>query len=71
MPVSAGKKYGLLNLAEFVITVEGFNANINISLLKRAFVFAEKAHRGQKRLSGDPYLIHSVQTALILAEQHL
>lgn len=71
MPVSAGKKYGLLNLAEFVITVEGFNANINISLLKQAFVFAEKAHRGQKRLSGEPYLIHSVQTALILAEQHL
>lgn len=71
MPVSAGRKFGLLNLAEFVIAVESFNANVDISLVRRAYSFAERAHRGQKRQSGDPYVIHSIQTALILAEQHL
>ncbi len=71
MPVSAGEKYGLVNLAEFMIAVEAFNANVDISLLKNAYKFAEKAHAQQKRLSGEPYMLHAVQTALILAEQHL
>jgi guanosine-3',5'-bis(diphosphate) 3'-pyrophosphohydrolase len=71
VPVSAGKKYGLTNLAEFIIAVETFNSNINVSLLKKAYQYAERAHQDQKRISGDPYMLHSVQAALILAEQHL
>ena len=71
MPVSAGKRFGLVNLAEFMIAVETFNANVDIALLKKAYKFAETAHAQQKRLSGEPYMLHAVQTALILAEQHL
>lgn len=37
-------------------------------LVTRAFNFAKKAHEGQKRASGDPYIIHPFNTALILAE---
>src|SRR5437870_3151310 len=33
------------------------------SLVARAYRFAEKAHAGQKRKSGDPYFTHSVATA--------
>ncbi|KAH8514236.1 hypothetical protein Peur_057846 [Populus x canadensis] len=33
----------------------------------KAFYEAEKAHRGQKRASGDPYLEHCVETAVLLA----
>ncbi|KAK6911854.1 hypothetical protein RJ641_023947 [Dillenia turbinata] len=33
----------------------------------RAFYEAEKAHRGQMRASGDPYLQHCVETAVLLA----
>ena len=33
---------------------------------KRAFAFAEKAHEGQKRKSGEPYLMHPVAVAEIL-----
>jgi GTP pyrophosphokinase len=36
-------------------------------LLKKAYETAEKAHSGQKRKSGDPYLIHTVHTAINLA----
>jgi guanosine-3',5'-bis(diphosphate) 3'-pyrophosphohydrolase len=71
VPVSAGEKYGLVNLAEFIIAVESFNANVQIPLIKNAYMFAEGAHAGQTRQSGEPFLIHAVQTALILAEQHL
>ncbi|KAF5200458.1 Gtp pyrophosphokinase [Thalictrum thalictroides] len=36
-------------------------------LVVKAFYEAEKAHRGQMRASGDPYLLHCVQTAILLA----
>ncbi|GBR74959.1 (p)ppGpp synthase/hydrolase, partial [Candidatus Termititenax aidoneus] len=35
--------------------------------IRQAYQFAEKAHGGQKRLSGEPYLAHPVEAALILA----
>jgi GTP pyrophosphokinase len=40
-------------------------------LIGRAFAFAEKAHRGQKRMSGGPYLAHPVAVAEILASWNL
>ncbi|WP_102508563.1 RelA/SpoT family protein [Sanguibacter massiliensis] len=40
----------------------------DLSLIERAYVTAEKAHRGQKRRSGDPYITHPVAVATILAE---
>ncbi|KAL8232448.1 hypothetical protein R6Q57_002226 [Mikania cordata] len=39
----------------------------NDSLVIKAFYEAEKAHRGQMRASGDPYLQHCVETAVLLA----
>lgn len=38
------------------------------ALVLKAFTFADKAHTGQKRASGEPYIIHPFNTALILAE---
>jgi guanosine-3',5'-bis(diphosphate) 3'-pyrophosphohydrolase len=37
-------------------------------LVERAYSFAEHAHKGQLRNSGEPYFIHVVETAKILAE---
>ena len=61
----------VLNLAEFIIRVESFNANINIPLIRRAYEFSSKAHAGQLRESGEPYVVHCLNVALILAELHL
>lgn len=36
-------------------------------LINKAYNFAEYAHEGQKRLSGEPYFIHPFETAKILA----
>ncbi|MBN2197600.1 RelA/SpoT family protein [Candidatus Wolfebacteria bacterium] len=41
------------------------------NLLKRAFDFAQKAHSGQKRKSGESYFNHSFQTALELSRWNL
>lgn len=40
----------------------------DLSLVERAYVTAERAHRGQKRRSGDPYITHPVAVTTILAE---
>jgi guanosine-3',5'-bis(diphosphate) 3'-pyrophosphohydrolase len=60
-----------LNLAEFIIGVEAFNANIDIPLVRRAYEFSAEAHSGQYRMSRKPYLEHCLEVAFILAEQHL
>jgi GTP pyrophosphokinase len=47
--------------------LHGLN-NEDKKLIERAYIFAEKAHVGQKRNSGEPYFIHVFETAKILAE---
>ena len=39
------------------------------ALILRAFNFAQEAHEGQRRFSGEPYISHPLAVALILAEQ--
>jgi len=60
-----------MNLAEFIIKIESFNANVNIPLIRKAYEFSDKAHAGQKRVSGEPYIEHCLEVAFILAEQHM
>jgi GTP pyrophosphokinase len=40
-------------------------------LLKRAFYFALEAHGNQKRASGEPYMVHPLETAFILTDFRL
>lgn len=40
----------------------------NQALVGRAFAFAQKAHEGQRRKSGEPYFIHPFNVAIILAD---
>jgi GTP pyrophosphokinase len=42
-----------------------------VALVKAAYEFAAKAHQGQTRKTGEPYLEHPVNTAMILAELQL
>ncbi|MBK7141277.1 MAG: bifunctional (p)ppGpp synthetase/guanosine-3',5'-bis(diphosphate) 3'-pyrophosphohydrolase [bacterium] len=60
-----------MNLAEFIIRVESYNANIDIPLIRRAYEFSDKAHAGQKRQSGEPYVEHCLEVAFVLAELHM
>ena len=43
----------------------------DITLLKKAYVFAAQAHKGQTRRSGEPYLSHSLEVANMLADMKL
>jgi len=50
---------------------EGAHARLDEELLVRAYRFSEEAHRGQTRNSGEPYVIHCIEVAKILADLQL
>ncbi|MBK6316663.1 MAG: bifunctional (p)ppGpp synthetase/guanosine-3',5'-bis(diphosphate) 3'-pyrophosphohydrolase [Blastocatellia bacterium] len=43
----------------------------DLDLLRRAYLFSAKEHRGQVRKSGEPYLVHPLEVANILADMQL
>jgi len=51
-----------------VKTVRLHHPKADIPLIERAYAAAEKAHEGQKRKSGEPYITHPVAVAQILAD---
>ena len=51
--------------------VEGYNPEADVDLLRRAYVFSAREHRNQVRQSGEPYLIHPLEVAHILAALRL
>ncbi len=53
---------------EFLRTLLKINPNYDSELLKRAYLKAEQIHIGQKRKSGEDYVIHPMAVAVILAD---
>ena len=54
--------------------VEVFHKNhpdADISILTKAYIFSAKEHRGQVRKSGEPYLVHPMHVARLLAEMKM
>jgi GTP diphosphokinase / guanosine-3',5'-bis(diphosphate) 3'-diphosphatase len=51
-----------------VKTVRANHPKADLSVIERAYSVAERAHTGQKRRSGEPYITHPVAVAQILAE---
>jgi GTP pyrophosphokinase len=58
----------MIRFEEILEKVEAYNPATDQDLLRRAYVFSAREHRGQVRRSGEPYLIHPLNVAAILAE---
>ena len=56
------------NLAERLSTYLGSD---QVNLVRRAYFYAEQAHDGQRRRSGEPYVTHPLAAASILADMHM
>ena len=52
-------------------TIRGYNAAADFDQIRAAFEYADKCHEGQKRKSGEPYIIHPLAVAQIVADQKL
>ncbi|HTK04241.1 MAG TPA: RelA/SpoT family protein [Candidatus Eisenbacteria bacterium] len=52
-------------------SIRRYNPKADTDMVRLAFEFAENAHKGQMRSSGEPYIIHPVKAAEILAEMRL
>ncbi|MDD5772505.1 MAG: bifunctional (p)ppGpp synthetase/guanosine-3',5'-bis(diphosphate) 3'-pyrophosphohydrolase [bacterium] len=57
-----------MNLQNLLEKVQEINPNADLTLIKLSYNIAEKVHREQKRESGDPYLVHPLRVAEILAD---
>jgi len=51
--------------------IHDYHPQADVEPLMRAYVFAAKAHKGQERISGEPYLSHPLEVAGILTELRL
>ncbi len=50
-------------------TVRGYNPAADFDHIRAAFEYADRCHEGQKRKSGEPYIIHPLAVAQIVAEE--
>jgi GTP diphosphokinase / guanosine-3',5'-bis(diphosphate) 3'-diphosphatase len=48
-----------------------YRPDADVDLLRRAYLFSAKEHKGQVRKSGEPYLVHPLEVANILADLQL
>ena len=57
--------------SDVIERVRRYHPSDDISLIEKGYEVARKAHEGQKRKSGEPYIIHPLYVALILADLEL
>jgi GTP pyrophosphokinase len=56
---------------DIVDRVQATHPSANIELIHKAYVFTAKVHHGQVRKSGEPYLVHPLNVAYLLADWNL
>jgi GTP pyrophosphokinase len=61
----------VLRFEDILDTVEKYHPKVDEDLLRRAYVVSAYEHRNQLRSSGEPYLVHPIAVAKILAEMKL
>jgi GTP diphosphokinase / guanosine-3',5'-bis(diphosphate) 3'-diphosphatase len=58
-------------LQDLMDIIKKYNPTNDAEIVERAYNYAVKAHDGQKRVSGEDYIIHPVEVAKILAELNM
>ncbi|HUM01474.1 MAG TPA: bifunctional (p)ppGpp synthetase/guanosine-3',5'-bis(diphosphate) 3'-pyrophosphohydrolase, partial [Thermoanaerobaculia bacterium] len=61
----------MLRFEDILEKVESYHPKVDEALLRRAYVVSAHAHRNQLRFSGEPYLVHPLNVAMILADMRL
>ncbi len=61
----------MLAVDNIVELVQSYYPAADVDLVRKAYLYSERAHRGQTRKSGEPYFVHPVSVASIITELRL
>jgi GTP pyrophosphokinase len=61
----------MIRFEDILDKVESYKPGFDEELLQKAYIFSAREHRGQIRSSGEPYLVHPINVAYILADMRL
>jgi len=61
----------MIRFEDLLEKVRAANPDADTELLRRAYVFSAAEHKGQVRRSGEPYLVHPLEVADLLADMRL
>jgi len=61
----------MVRFNDIVDEILKYNPQADLSTLVKAYVFSAQAHKGQTRLSGEPYLVHPLEVAYTLTKMNL
>jgi GTP pyrophosphokinase len=61
----------MIRIEDIVSKVSRNHPQADLDMLRRAYFFSAREHKGQTRASGEPYLVHPLEVANILADMRL
>src|SRR5690606_18049617 len=61
----------MIRFEDLADKVRSYSPEADLELLRRAYVFSALEHKGQVRHSGEPYLVHPLEVASLLADMRL
>lgn len=61
----------MIRIEDVIAKVQKNRPTADVDLIRRAYLFSALHHRGQTRASGEPYLVHPLEVAEILADMRL
>ncbi len=61
----------LTKFRELIKKLEENRPNDDLAIVRKAYEYSQKYHAGQTRASGDPYLVHPLEVALVLADMKM
>ena len=70
-PALGIKAKGSVTIEDVIEQMSGQYSVEDQDLVRRAHIFSARAHHGQLRKSGEPYVVHPLAVAMILTEQRL
>jgi len=61
----------MIRLNDILDKILSYNPAADLDVVRKAYVYSAKVHQGQVRLSGEPYLVHPMEVAAVLADLRL
>ena len=61
----------MITLQNILDEIQSHHPQADLDLVHRAYVYGSRCHRGQVRKNGDPYIMHPLEVALLVAQLNL